>query len=234
MTRERVLVLDLDGTLVDSLPHLFRAFREAVRPFVRRPPTDAEIVATFGPAERGCLERLLSNPELARPDSLTHLNEAHAAFLRLYESNHAQGVRLFPGMEQVLDAAERNGWRLAVFTGKGRPSALFTLEQLGVLPRLAAVVTSDDVPRHKPAPDGILAILQQVGMSPREALVVGDAPADIQAGRAAGCPTAAALWGAFSRTDLLAAQPDYILHQPTDLLPILRKPGGGDGIIPTL
>jgi phosphoglycolate phosphatase-like HAD superfamily hydrolase len=96
MPRERVLVLDLDGTLVDSLPHLFRAFREAVRPFVRRPPTDAEIVATFGPAERGCLERLLSNPELAWPDSLTHLNEAHAAFLRLYESNHAQGVRLFP------------------------------------------------------------------------------------------------------------------------------------------
>lgn len=223
MTRERVLVLDLDGTLVDSLPHLFRAFREAVRPFVRREPSDAEIVATFGPAERGCLERLLRNPELARPDSLAHLEDAHAAFLRLYQANHTEGVRLFPGMETVLSVAEQWGWQLAVFTGKGCLSALFTLEQLGVLPRLAVVVTSDDVPRHKPAPDGIVAILQHCGVKPSQALVVGDAPADIVAGRSAGCHTAAALWGAFCRTALLAAQPDYILHQPTDLLPILRE-----------
>ncbi|GBD35900.1 Phosphoglycolate phosphatase [bacterium HR36] len=223
MNRKRVLILDLDGTLVDSLPHLFRAFREAVRPFVRRAPTDAEIVATFGPAERGCLERLLRNPDLARPDSLAYLDEAHTEFLRLYQSNHAEGVRLFPGMETVLSVAEQSGWQLAVFTGKGRPSALFTLEQLGVLPRLAVVVTSDDVPRPKPAPDGIEAIVQQCGVRASDALVVGDAPADIVAGRSAGCRTAAALWGAFSRTDLLAAQPHFVLHEPTDLLPILGE-----------
>lgn len=225
MVSRRVLVLDLDGTLVDSLPHLFRAFREAVRPFVRRPPTDAEIVATFGPAERGCLARLLSNADLAPPDALAHLDEAHATFLRLYQHDHATSVQLFPGMDQVLRVAEEEGWQLAVFTGKGRPSALYTLEQLGLLRRIAVVISSDDVARHKPAPDGILAILRHCQAAPATALVVGDAPADIQAGKAAGCATAAALWGAFSRADLLAAGPDYVLHQPTDLIPLLKTHG---------
>lgn len=223
MTTRRVLVLDLDGTLVDSLPHLFRAFREAVRPFVKRPPTDAEIVATFGPAERGCLEKLLRHPELALPGAWEHLDEAHAVFLRLYRDDLAKQVRLFPGMADVLHAAEEQGWYLAVFTGKGRPSALYTLEQLGLVPRIAIVVSSDDVQHHKPAPDGLLAIMKHCRAAPQDVLVVGDAPADIAAGKAVGCPTAAALWGAFDRQALLAAAPDYVLHQPSDLLPLLNS-----------
>jgi phosphoglycolate phosphatase-like HAD superfamily hydrolase len=128
-------------------------------------------------------------------------------------------------MDRVLETAEANGWQLAVFTGKGRSSAIFTLQQLGLLPRLAIVVSSDDVPRHKPAPDGIMAILKHCQAEPVHALVVGDSPADIQAGKAAGCRTAAALWGAFSREAVLAAAPHYALHQPSDLLPLLASSG---------
>ncbi|MCS7014749.1 MAG: HAD family hydrolase [Gemmatales bacterium] len=223
MTTPRVLVLDLDGTLLDSFPHLLSAFREAVRPFVFRPPTDEEIVATFGPAERGCLERLLRNSELAPHDAASHLDEAHRAFLRLYQEGLRRQVRLFPGVEEMLQCAEQCGWHLAVFTGKGRSSTMLTLEQFGLLPRLGLVVTSDDVPRHKPAPDGILVILRHFQIHPCQALVVGDAAADVEAGRAAACRTGAALWGTFSRRSLLASRPDYLLHQPGDLIPLLRN-----------
>ncbi|MCS7168424.1 MAG: HAD family hydrolase [Gemmatales bacterium] len=223
MAAKRVLVLDLDGTLVNSLPHLLECFREAVRPFVLRPPTDEEVVATFGPAERGCLERLLSNQALAPPGACAHLDEAHRTFLRLYQEGLTKRTRLFPGMEEVLDTAERYGWQLAVFTGKGRSSALVTLEHFGLLPRMGSVVTSDDVPRHKPAPDGILAIVRHYQAQPNQVLVVGDAPADIEAGKSAGCRTAAALWGAFSQEALLAASPDYVLRCPSDLIPLLQR-----------
>ena len=74
------LLMDLDGTIADTLPHLFHSFRHAVEPFVERLPTDAEIVATFGPPERGCIVSVLSNAAIASPSAMNHVDEATGRF----------------------------------------------------------------------------------------------------------------------------------------------------------
>src|SRR5437764_662777 len=73
----RALLLDLDGTISDTLPHIFDAYRHAVAPWVERPPTDAEVEATFGPAERECIARMVPGASL---------DEAERRFHEFYEA----------------------------------------------------------------------------------------------------------------------------------------------------
>lgn len=222
----RGLLLDLDGTIADTLPHLFQAFRHAVEPYVQRPPTDAEIIATFGPQERECIERLLADPQLASPPQpdLSHEECVRNAVRRYHEYYEGQAgeIRMFPGMIEVLEGARRRGWRLGVFTGKGRRSAVFTLRQLGLVDQIDSLITSNDVSRPKPDPEGVLRTLAQLHVDPPRLIVVGDTAADIAAGRAAGVQTAAALWGAFDREATLAAGPTWAFESAAELAEMIR------------
>ena len=119
----RALLLDLDGTIADTLPHIFDAYRHAVAPWVKRPPTDAEIEATFGPAERECIARMVPVPTWMKPRSDS---------TRTTRRTTSRGVRIVEGIVDVIDHARRLGWRIGVFTGKGRRSAKFTLAELGL------------------------------------------------------------------------------------------------------
>jgi len=79
-------------------------------------------------------------------------------------------------------------------------------------------VWGDDVARPKPEPDGVLRALEEFGADPEATLVIGDSPADILMGRAAGVRTAAALWGGSTRERLLAAAPDLAIDSPGEFL----------------
>ena len=144
--RSAALLLDLDGTIADTLPLIFDAFRHAVAPWADRPPTDAEVEATFGPAERDCLANFAPGE---------CLDDAEARFFDFYEGEHERMVRLVEGIGGAIDRARAHGWKVGVFTGKGRRAARFTLEALGLLDRLDCVISGDDVERPKPDPDGL-------------------------------------------------------------------------------
>lgn len=224
----RLLLLDLDGTLVDTLPFLFDCFRLSVAPLVQRLPKDEEIVATFGPSEEKCIARLLRTWEsqslLNFPLKPQDVADSTARFHAAYEAGHAAGkVPLYSQIKNILEEYRSAGWALGVFTGKGRVSAVSTLahHQLDLL--MDVVITSDDVLHPKPAPDGVLQAIERTGSSPEKTFFVGDNPADIQAGNAAGVTTVAALWGAFNREETLAAKPRFVCESPSDLRLFLRQ-----------
>jgi HAD superfamily hydrolase (TIGR01509 family) len=214
--------MDLDGTIADTLPHLFASFRHAVEPFVRRLPTEAEIVATFGPAERECIARMLANPELAAPAAIEQLDAADRRFHDHYEAGYGT-LKTFPGVREVIDAARQLGWYFGVFTGKGRHTGIFTLEHLGLWPLVDVLVSASDVRHPKPHPEGVIQALQRWGIRPEHLLVVGDTPADVQAGRSAGARTIGALWGAFDRQATRDAGPTWALAQPVEMHDVLRS-----------
>lgn len=223
-----LLLLDMDGTIVDTLGFIIECFRRAVRPYVKRLPTDEEIVATFGPAEAECIARLLSRYDreslLLGPLHAEDIARSAAQFHELYHAGYAGGqVEPYPGILEIIADAKATGWLLGVFTGKGKVSALDTLEHLGLTSQFDVVVTSDDVARPKPAPDGVRLAAWQVSTTPERTLFVGDNPADIIAGKQAGATTVAALWGAFDRNQTLAAEPDFSYEQPSDLRSLLTK-----------
>lgn len=217
----RVFLLDLDGTIVDTHSFLFDAFRHAVEPFVTRLPTDEEVVATFGPAEPECIARYLRRAEsegFAKVTAAESAAKAAKRFFTFYEEGHNQ-VRAFPGMLDLIRDAAAADRAVGVFTGKGRRGAEYTLSQLGLWPKgaVSCLVSSDDVVCAKPHPEGVQQALEQMGAAKEEMLFVGDAPADIQAGQAAGVATAAALWGCFDKEATLRLKPTYALRRVADL-----------------
>jgi HAD superfamily hydrolase (TIGR01509 family) len=220
------LLLDLDGTLVDTLSFLFDAFRHAVKPFVTRVPSDEEVVGTFGPSEPECIARFLQRAETegwAKKPAEECWEAAVDRFFHFYETQPNQ-VRAFPGMLELVHQAKAKGWYLGVFTGKGRRGAIYTLEQLRLWPQtVECLISSDDVMHPKPNPEGVKLALEKLEVEPGRMLFVGDAPADIEAGKAGGVQTAAALWGSFDRKASLAAGPTYVLHKVSDLQELLDR-----------
>lgn len=212
--KRRALLLDLDGTIADTLPHIFNSYRHAVAPWVDRPPTDGEVEATFGPAERACIGQMVPAADL---------DEAEARFHAYYEAELGRNVKVVEGIAEAIDQARALGWRIGVFTGKGRRSARFTLLELGLLDRIEQLVTSDDVNRPKPDPEGVFLASRELGVPVERILLAGDSPADVQAGRASGALTAAVLWAAYQPERLRNAGADFVCERVEDLSSVIRK-----------
>ncbi|MEW4570946.1 HAD-IA family hydrolase [Tautonia sp. JC769] len=208
----RALLLDFDGTMADTLPLIFDAFRHALSPWIDPLPTDDQVEASFGPAERACLG--LFAPE-------ARLDEALDRFFFHYEQEHERMVRLFDGIPAVIDRARGLGWKVGVFTGKGRRAAQFSMTALGLVDRIDCLVSGDDVERPKPDPDGLFRAARLLDVEPRRILMVGDSPADVRAGRAAGALTCAVTWAAFRPDRLLAEAPHYSCSRVADFLALL-------------
>jgi HAD superfamily hydrolase (TIGR01509 family) len=208
----RALLLDLDGTIADTLPLCFDAYRHAVAPWVERPPTDAEVEATFGPAERECIARMVPRADL---------DEAEGRFHDYYEARLGERVEVVEGIAEAIDHARSLGWRVGVFTGKGRRSAEFTLAELGLWDRIEHLVSSDDVTRPKPDPEGLFRASEALGVPVDRILLAGDSPADVTAGRSAGARTAAVLWAAFQPLRLRLAGADHVCERVEELVAVI-------------
>ncbi len=210
----RALLLDLDGTIADTLPHIFDTYRHAVAPWVERPPTDAEIEATFGPPDRVCIALMAPNAPL---------DEAVERFHAYHEAHHDRAVTLFEGITEVIDHARRLGWKIGIFTGKGRRAAEFSLSALGVMERVELLVSGTDVVRPKPDPEGVHQASEKLEVPVDRILLVGDSPADVQAGRSAGAKTAAVLWAAFQPDRLREAGADFVCERVADLHDVVSR-----------
>jgi HAD superfamily hydrolase (TIGR01509 family) len=174
----RVVVFDLDGTLLDSLPLVLNAITHALEPFGRRPTM--EIFANLG----GPPERFLG-PLL---DDLKNLPTA----LERLESFHRQNahlIRPYEGVNARLAGLRTLGVQLALWTGRDRESADWLLKLHGLDAFFATVVCGDDLPTHKPDPSGLREIMRRLAVTPAETLFVGDADVDVLGGVGCGVDT---------------------------------------------
>lgn len=227
-TDSTLLILDLDGTIVNSLDFIIQCFQDAVAPLLKQVPTGKTIVASFGPCEKECIARVLraSEKDNATLRPLTEVDIQSAA--KRFHSQYRQGVEngavhVFEGVKEVIQEAQLRDWPLAIFTGKGRASAIETLKQFDLLNAFGIITTSEDVPASKPAPDGIIQTMKQMNAQPSQTIMVGDHPADIHAACSAGVKSVAALWGAFDKQATLASRPDYAMETPNDLRLFLQQ-----------
>jgi pyrophosphatase PpaX len=212
----RVVLFDLDGTLIDSIPLILSSMKAAFDGHPRPPPV-AEWVALIGTPLDAMIRRWAVDE--ADVERLKERYKVHQW------AHHDAMVHAFPGVPEVLDLLSARGVRMAVVTSKLEPSARRSLDFLGLTRHFELVVGLEATGRHKPDPAPVLHALERLGARPDDAVFVGDSPHDVLAGNAAGVATVATLWGPFSREELARAGPRAWAERVEDLVGVLETVG---------
>ena len=176
------VIFDLDGTLADTLPVCYAAFRSALTPYSDREYTDREIHGFFGPTEEGIIRRLVPNDWEA----------GLRLYLKAYERAHDTCPTPFAGIETALQLLREHGIALGVVTGKGPASAAISLKRLGLESYFDVVEAGAAEGPIKPA--SIRQVLARWSLSPSQVAYVGDAPSDIDAAHQVGVTAIGAAW----------------------------------------
>jgi phosphoglycolate phosphatase len=185
----RLLILDLDGTLVDSLPDLRAALNRALAAHGCAPLSAAEVARMIGDGTRRLVERGFAAQGRGADDA------AVAAFMADYLRAAAVETRLYPEAAATLDALAAAGWRCAICTNKPLAATERILAALGMAGRFAAIGAGDSFPARKPDPRHLLATIAAAGGAPGRAVMVGDHANDLAAAAGAGVPAVFAAWG---------------------------------------
>jgi len=209
------ILFDMDGTLLDSAPD-FIAILQAMRFERGLPPLPASRLReqVSGGAVAMLRSAFAVTPEEGAFETL------RADFLQRYQSQCAVLTRPFDGIDPLLKAIERLGLRWGVATNKPLCYAAPLMQQLKLSERASVLLCPDHVANPKPAPDMLLLACQQLKLPASGVLYIGDDRRDIEAGIAAGMPTAAALWGYIHRqdnpadwgADLIFEHPEQLQH----------------------
>ena len=199
MTRFDGILFDNDGTLVDTHDLILSSFRYSTSTVLGKTIPDEVLMRKVG------------QPLATQMWDFTDELEVRDELLRVYrkhnEAVHDEMISVFPGVAEGLSRLAEAGVKMGVVTSKMHRLAWHGLEHCGLSRYFACCIGADDCEQHKPAPGPIEAGARALGLAPGTCLYVGDSPFDIQAGRAAGCATAAVLWGMFPSEDLLAENP---------------------------
>ena len=203
-------LFDLDGTLLDSIELIFRAYRHTARAHLGELPDDQVWLDGLGTPLRQQFRAVTSDAAL--------IEEMVATYRAYHHEHHDTSVSLYPGVGRVLDGLSARGAALGVVTSKLRPGAERGLKLTGLIEHFPVLVTADDVNRPKPDPEPVIAAVELAGADRERTVFIGDSPHDMAAGRAAGVKTAAVLWGPFGQDDLKASSPTYWLEKPEEIL----------------
>ena len=208
IAQHSALLFDLDGTLVDSVELIVRAFQHTAARHLGRALDRAAIVATIGRPLPTVLEELA-------PGDGERLLATYRAFIL---EHHAALVRAYPGAAEALVALRARGYRLGIVTAKSRAQAELAFRLCRLEPLVDVTICHEDAPRHKPAPDPLLAAAARLGLPPGACCYVGDSVFDLQAARAAGMAGVGVTWGAGLPADLAAERPAALVHDFAALL----------------
>lgn len=214
----KCVLFDLDGTLIDTAPDLGLA-ANLVREELGMEPLPLSV---YRPSASGGARGLL---KVALGMNMDHPDYAQRKerFLVHYRANLSANSCLFPGVPEMLDALEREGIRWGVVTNKISSLSQPIMDDLGLTPRSACLVSGDSTPKPKPAPEPLLLASKLVGVAQRDCLYVGDDERDILSGRAAHMRTAAAGWGYMGdKPDPHSWSADVILDTPLELVQLLE------------
>jgi len=213
------ILFDLDGTLVDSRRDIAVAFQHAWRTVIGGiPPSTATIAEHIGKP----IVEMLS--ELGGILSPSLLSTFLTAYHRTYTRQDARLTQLYPGVILTLQALST--FALGVVTTKESGQAEIVLRRFALIPFFQHIQGGSRGLRLKPAPDTILAALAALHCAPSYALMVGDTPADVLAGKAAGTKTCAVSYGFGTREALVQCAPDHVIDSFGELVGLVRESQG--------
>jgi phosphoglycolate phosphatase len=221
LPRPKMILIDLDGTLVDSVPDL--AFSvDAMMDELGLPRRGEPAVRNWvGNGVERLVQRSLVNDLDGEPDPAL-FTRALPVFMRIYRENTSERSRLYPGVREGLDRLRTGGFRLGCVTNKAEQFTLPLLRDKGILDSFELVVSGDTLERKKPDPAPLLYAASRFGVAPGESLMVGDSRSDVTAARAAGFRIVCMSYGYNHGADIRDENPDAVLDRLDQLSELLQ------------
>jgi len=223
-----LVMFDLDGTLVDSVPDLARAVDQMLSALEREPAGEDQVRAWVGNGAQMLVRRALAGRlvpvdaavgnHMESPADAELFPIAYELFLAAYAQCNGRSSRLYPGVLDLLDALCRAQVPMAIVTNKPHAFTEPLLRSLEVAEYFSQVVSGDSLSLKKPDPAQVYWVLDKQQVSAGRALFIGDSMHDVQAARAAGCPVVCVSYGYNHGEPIALSHPDRVVDSLADLL----------------
>ncbi|MBK5932338.1 phosphoglycolate phosphatase [Halochromatium salexigens] len=208
--RPSMVLIDLDGTLVDSVPDLSACIDTMMARLGRPPCGEAAVRQWVGNGVERLVARALIGALDGEPDA-ADLERALPIFLDLYAEQVSARSVLYPGVREGLDLLCGRGYRLGCVTNKAARFTEPLLQAVGIRKAFELVIGGDTLPEKKPSPLPLLHAAEHFGIEPAASLMLGDSVSDVRAARAAGFGIICVSYGYNHGDDIRHAEPDAVI-----------------------
>lgn len=215
-----LILFDLDGTLVDSVPDLAAAVDEMLRA-LERPLAGLDKVRQWvGNGAPMLVQRALTDEQNPNADAIDSVlfDKAFSLFMSAYGSSASHSSTLYPGVMECLQGLQARGIKLGVVTNKPIQFTHPILDEFGLSPFFSMVLGGDSLPQKKPSPEPLWHAMELAGVAADRTLMVGDSKSDIGAARAAGCAVVAVPYGYNHGEPIQNYKPDLLVECLDQLL----------------
>ena len=219
--RLKLLVFDLDGTLIDSAQDLCNSVNASLIRFGRAPLEDAIVAGMIGDGALMLVRRAFTKAD-GTPVDEDLLGKAHAWFLDYYREHKLDFTYAYRGVLEALAALRAlhdlpccTSRAMAVLTNKPVRPAREICAALGLAPYFMGIYGGNSFSTKKPDPQGLLALMAEAGAKPEETVMIGDSKVDVLTARNAGAWSIGCTFGLAPET-LTATQPDVLVDSPAD------------------
>lgn len=220
----KAILFDLDGTLINTNRLIMESFKHAFRRHHNTEVGEERIIRFFG-------EPLRKSMESVDPKNADTLMEF---FKEFNEKKHDVLAERYAGTEEAVAALKEKGIKVGVVTSKRRIMAERSLRLVGIYELMDVIITPEDTDKHKPDGAPMALACSRLGVSPEEAVMVGDSIYDVQCGKNAGSKTCIVTYSSFSLEELMSYNPDFIVDKLLELVDIVEseyEEGQFEGII---
>lgn len=209
-------MIDVDGTLVDSVPDLTYCVDEMMKQLGKEPCGEAKVRQWVGNGVPKLVERALTGELEATPNSDDY-EKAYPIFLTLYADNTAKRSCLYDGVKEGLNYMKSQGYLLGCVTNKAEQFTLPLLKALGIFDDFAIIVSGDTLAKKKPDPLPLLHSAEHFDIDPKDCMMLGDSVSDVKASRAAGFAIICMSYGYNHGNDIANENPDLVLDSMSEL-----------------
>ncbi len=222
MFQPKMILIDVDGTLVDSVPDLAYCVNAMMERLGRPGHGEAAVRNWVGNGVERLVRRALVGQLDGEPDE-ADFERAYPIFIELYAENTSKRSVLYPGVREGLDFMRSAGYRLGCVTNKAARFTEPLLRDLGIYDAFGVVISGDTLPKKKPDPLPLLHAAGHFGVSPAESLMIGDSISDVTAARAAGFGIVCMSYGYNHGVDIREAEPDAVIDSMAELKGLLAE-----------
>lgn len=218
----KMILIDVDGTLIDSVPDLAWCVDEMMRALDMPERGEDAVRLWVGNGVERLVQRALINSLDGDPDEALY-QRALPIFMESYRKNVSQRSVLYPGVREALDFLKASGYALGCVTNKATQFTKPLLKDMGIDDVFDIVICGDQLEKKKPDPMPLLHAAKHFGVAPEQSLMIGDSISDVKAARAAGFEIVCVSYGYNHGQDIRDYDPDAVIDSMLELKELLQQ-----------